>query len=171
MLILITGGSGSGKSEYAEEVAVTLKTEKKAEKLYYMAAMKPYGEEGAARVEKHRRQREGKGFETVEHYTSAPIEVEKNGVMLLECLSNLAANEVFDEKNKNAADDICDFIFTAEKKLAALVVVTNDIFSDGLLYGSETIAYMEVLGEINRRAAERADSFYEVVCGIPVRLK
>ena len=65
MLILVTGGSGSGKSEYAEGIAVSL-AEREGLPLYYIAAMKPYGEEGKRRVERHRRLRAGKGFQTVE---------------------------------------------------------------------------------------------------------
>ena len=67
MLILITGGSGSGKSEYAENTAKEL-AEKEGLSLYYIATMKPFGEEGRRRVERHHRLREGKGFETVECY-------------------------------------------------------------------------------------------------------
>ena len=61
MLILVTGGSGSGKSEYAENTAVSL-AEEKGLPLYYIAAMRPFGEEGRRRVERHRRLRAGKGL-------------------------------------------------------------------------------------------------------------
>ena len=68
MILLVTGGSASGKSEYAENRALQLaKTEQK--KLIYLAAMKPFGEEAAKRIERHRQLRAGNGFETVERYT------------------------------------------------------------------------------------------------------
>ena len=54
MLILVTGGSASGKSEYAEQCITMLHKGKNT--LLYLATMQPYGEEGAARVEKHRKQ-------------------------------------------------------------------------------------------------------------------
>ena len=67
MILLVTGGSASGKSEYAENRALQLaKTEQK--KLIYLAAMKPFGEEAAKRIERHRQLRAGKGFETVERF-------------------------------------------------------------------------------------------------------
>ena len=69
MLILVTGGSGSGKSEYAENTAVAL-AEKEGLPLYYVATMKPYGEEGRRRVARHRRLRAGKGFETIECFAN-----------------------------------------------------------------------------------------------------
>ena len=52
MILLVTGGSASGKSEYAENRALQLaKTEQK--KLIYLAAMKPFGEEAAKRIEEY----------------------------------------------------------------------------------------------------------------------
>ena len=51
MLILVTGGSASGKSEYAEQGITMLHKGKNT--LLYLATMQPYGEEGAARLEKH----------------------------------------------------------------------------------------------------------------------
>ncbi|MBQ9518594.1 MAG: bifunctional adenosylcobinamide kinase/adenosylcobinamide-phosphate guanylyltransferase, partial [Firmicutes bacterium] len=128
MFILITGGSGSGKSEYAEDLAVSLSKRFNTEKLYYIAAMKPYGTEGAKRVEKHRAQRAGKGFATIENYTAAMPDISKDSVVLLECLSNLTANEVFDENNQNAAEDIFNFAAELSHSCKALVIVTNEIF-------------------------------------------
>lgn len=93
MIALFTGGSGSGKSEMAESFAC-----RRAEggKLYYFATMRVWGEEGRARVEKHRRQREGKGFETIECPDRLPRGI-AGGVILLECLSNRLANAMFGE--------------------------------------------------------------------------
>ena len=72
MILLVTGGSASGKSEYAENRALQLaKAEQK--KLIYLAAMKPFGEEAAKRIERHRQLRAGKGFETVERYTDIEV--------------------------------------------------------------------------------------------------
>ena len=95
MFVLITGGSGSGKSEYAENRAVML-SKKEGLLLYYIATMKPFGEEGKRRVERHRRLRSGKGFFTIEHYVNLKqLILPGEGVVLLECLSNLTANEMF----------------------------------------------------------------------------
>ena len=64
-MIFITGGSGSGKSEYAEKRTIEA-AEKRGLKPYYLATMKAYGEEEEKKIEKHRKMREGKGFITVE---------------------------------------------------------------------------------------------------------
>ena len=68
MMILVTGGSGSGKSAYAEELAVSLTTA--GGQRYYLATMQPFGEEGRRRIERHKKLREGKGFLTIEQPTA-----------------------------------------------------------------------------------------------------
>ena len=52
-----------------------------------------------------------------------------------------------------------------------LVVVTNEVFSDGIQYDPDTMRYLKYLGDINCRMAEMADQVTEVVYGIPVTKK
>ena len=59
----------------------------------------------------------------------------------------------------------------AAEQAALLVVVTNELFSDGMDYDPETLAYLDVLARLNRAVAQRADRVYEVVCGIPIAWK
>ena len=63
MLVLVIGGSGSGKSAYAEDCVVRLSGENSR---YYLATMQIYGEEARARVERHRQLRKEKGFYTID---------------------------------------------------------------------------------------------------------
>ena len=49
-----------------------------------------------------------------------------------------------------------------------IVLVTNEIFSDGISYDETTTAYQQKLGEINCGLAKLADAVVEVVCGIPL---
>ncbi len=173
MLILVTGGSGSGKSEYAENTAVAL-AEKEGLPLYYVATMKPYGEEGRRRVARHRRLRAGKGFETIECFANLKsISLPGRGVVLLECLSNLTANEMFEPEGAGEGTEaaILEGVKELRKRSAHLVIVTNDIFSDGITYDEVTRLYQERLGRLNRELALLADQAAEVVCGIPLQLK
>ena len=95
MLVVIIGGSGSGKSEFAENMAVKLRKNR----LIYAAAMMPFGSEGEARIRRHRKARKDKGFITVEKYTCLKsLEVQEGDTVLLECMSNLLANEMFDKE-------------------------------------------------------------------------
>lgn len=56
-------------------------------------------------------------------------------------------------------------------KLDHLVIVTNNVFEDGIPYDEGTMAYLRALGRINTVLAKRADRVVEVVVGIPVILK
>ena len=163
MIALFTGGSGSGKSEMAEAFAC-----RRAEggKLYYFATMRVWGEEGRARVEKHRRQREGKGFETIECPDRLPREI-AGGVILLECLSNRLANAMFGENEPDPVGVILSEIDALARE-NDLVVVTNEIFSDGAQYDAETAKYIENLGILNQELARRAQIFAESVYSLPV---
>ena len=48
------------------------------------------------------------------------------------------------------------------------MVVTNELFSDGVTYDKETADYLSALARLNVAVAAEADRVYEVVCGIPV---
>ncbi len=166
MMILLTGGSGCGKSFYAESLCVKLPAPR-----YYIAAMRPFGEESLKKIEKHRRMREGKGFETIERYTDlASLTLPMRGTVLLECICNLTANEMFDE-NGSYEDPFERVIKGTDALLSQsshMIVITNDVSSDGRIYDSGTMAYIRALGKINAALAQRADTVCEVVCGIPV---
>ena len=182
MFILVTGGSGSGKSAFAEQKLCELSTGKRV----YIATMIPSDEENRKRIAAHVIHRAGKEFKTIEKFSDigglVPAEEESfdqnpksepdillpEDSVLLECMSNLAANEMFVYGgHKNNIEDI--------NKIAAyvrnLVVVTNEIFSEAAVYEGETAEYMRLLGKINRELSEKADEVYEVVYGIPVCLK
>lgn len=63
MIALVIGGSGSGKSAYAEQMAVKAAGNGS---LYYVATKQVYDEEGKKKVERHQKMRAGKGFLTIE---------------------------------------------------------------------------------------------------------
>lgn len=169
MVEIITGGSGSGKSEYAEGRAVALHSEGK--ELVYIAAMKPFGEEAAYRIARHRAMRAEKGFMTVECYTDIEnLVIEPGTTAILECMSNLLANEMFDNGG-DAVGRIMRGIRALAEKCANLIIVTNEVFSDGVAYDSTTQGYIQALAKLNRWLAGLADYACEVVYDIPVTIK
>lgn len=168
-LTLITGGSGSGKSAWAENLAVALCP---GEKLYW-ATMPPGGPEGAARIARHRALRSGKGFRTLECPQLPPAaDLPAGGTVLLEDLSNLLANHLF---SPHPPQDPAAFLLEGLRPLAArcghLLVVSNEVFSDGIPYDPETRAFLTHLGTLHRALAGQADLVVEVVCGLPLVLK
>ena len=194
MITLVTGGSGSGKSAYAEDVAVSAEGTEK----YYIATMQIYDAEGERKVERHRKLRAGKGFTTVESpqnigqvvfptFTETktvckdcqepkPIQKkQEQRTALLECMSNLVANEMFSTDGMREEDAVVTKVVQDMELLATkldhLVIVTNNVFEDGIPYDEGTMAYLRALGRINTVLAKRADRVVEVVVGIPVILK
>jgi len=196
MLYIVTGGSGSGKSEYAEQTAVQCRN-RTGGTLWYLATMRIWDDEGRKRVERHRRMRAAKGFETIERYTGletlelretfeelnpAGLDAEQETdslkywesrrvaqkqVLLLECMSNLVLNEFYDQEN-GAEERILQGIKHLQKQCGDLIIVTNEIFSDGVTYEPESERYIELLGRIDRELGQMADSVTEVVYGIPL---
>lgn len=66
MIHLVTGGSGSGKSAYAEQCILDFGGTRRV----YIATMQPFGAEGQARIARHRKMRAAKKFSTIECYTN-----------------------------------------------------------------------------------------------------
>jgi len=196
MYYLITGGAGSGKSEYAERLAMKLwqdrksctsvnvdesrqKTEdhgdrKSSSGLYYVATMFPYDdEETRQRIERHRKLREGKGFITIER----PMDIcgiidvirhNKDAVVLLEDLTNLYANECF---GQGPSHETAEPLREIARISAGLVVVSNELYCDGIEYPEETKSFLRELAALNIQIARDADHVVEVVAGLPQQIK
>lgn len=169
MLVLVIGGAASGKSSYAEERVLGLPGPR-----FYIATMRPYGEEGLARIERHRGLRAGKGFETIERETDvAGIDIPADASALLEDIGNLVANEMFDEDGgvHDVAAKIADDVLALAARVSNLVVVTNEVGGGAEPHDDGTSAYIEAMGEVNALIAAAADEVHEVVVGIPIRLR
>lgn len=170
MFLVITGGSGSGKSAYAEQCVLDFGP---AERIY-IATMYPFDEECDRRIRRHREMRRQKQFSTLECYTGLKeADIPEDSVVLLECMSNLTANEMYQEGGAGGqtVEEILAGICYLLKRVRHLVVVTNEIFSDGIDYDSETMRYQSYLGQINSEMGRMADQVTEVVYGIPITVK
>lgn len=176
MITLIIGGSGSGKSAYAEDYMISHSEEKKK---YYIATMQVYDAEGERKIERHRMLRSGKGFSTIEQSVDIEKAVEKmeagKGTALLECISNLTANEMFAGEEPKTEEVVVEKIMkgikTLSKELTHLVIVSNNVFEDGKVYDNTTMTYIRAMGRINEKLAEIAEEVVEVVVGIPMVIK
>lgn len=172
MLIVVTGGAASGKSEHAERLLC--QSAPPGQRLY-VAAMQPFGEAARRRIARHRALRAGKGFETAERYTGLASFVPRRRFagVLLECLSNLLANEMFapEGAGQHAAEAVLEGVSALHRQCSTLVVVTNEIFADGCAYPPETERYLRSLAAVNRALAAQADAAFESVCGILCRRK
>ena len=163
-MILVLGRPDSGKSKIAEDLIMELSG---GGRKIYLATMIPYGEEGQRRIEKHRKLREGKDFETVE----CPMDLRSQSgfggaYCLLECVSNLVGNEMHVEERlnwetKRVAELVLDEIRWLQEKTAGLVVVTNE-FEKEEGFDEDTLRYIEITGLVNDGLRAMASRVVEV---------
>lgn len=174
MMVTVIGESGSGKSEYAENLIMELASGNTFnKKMYYIATMKPFGEEAKERIKRHHKLRKGKGFTTVECYKNIEnCGLKKGSNVLLECMSNLIANEMFDNNldKESVYYKVCAGIDKLKDNMANIVVVTNDVFEDGIIYDKETMEYIELFGMVNRYLAGISNKVTEVIYSCPLEI-
>ncbi|MDQ0153031.1 adenosylcobinamide kinase/adenosylcobinamide-phosphate guanylyltransferase [Moryella indoligenes] len=171
-VILIIGGSASGKSECAERCVTALGGAR-----VYLATMEESGGESRSRIEKHRTQRAGRGFRTVECARGLEAaEIAPEEVVLLECLSNLVANEMFlpDGTVREAA--VCEALLLQElralrRRCRALVVVGNILTEEPVSPEPLTAQWLQLFSAVQNQLAAEAEAVYRVTAGIPERLK
>ena len=165
MKIFISGGCKVGKSYYAQRFAKA----QWASRLYYVATMKPVDGEDDERIERHRKERDGWGFVTIEQ----PVDVENilnkcdsGGSFLLDSLTGLLTNEMFLSDggvNEQAAGKVIAGLSTVLNSIGNIVIVSDYIYSDAMIYDPLTEQYRASLAEIDRMAARRCDVALEVV--------
>jgi adenosylcobinamide kinase/adenosylcobinamide-phosphate guanylyltransferase len=170
MVTLIIGVPDSGKSQIAEDLAMKLAGEHRK---YYIATMVPFGKTGQERIQKHRMQRDGKGFHTLE----CPLDVhtivdqmEPDATVLLECMSNLLGNEIYAEKNQDVEpQELLEHVFVGVKSIskacANLVIVSNEFAMEDSNYDEETRYYASMMHEMNLKLRDIADDIYEFTEG------
>jgi len=176
MFILVIGGAASGKSEYAENLAINLCNKEKI----YVATMQPFGEIAKEKIKRHKELRKHKGFKTVEKFNNLHGILQKDlqGTVLVECMSNLMANEMYNYNNENSklkkinpVKKIINDIQYIQKNSQNIIVVTSEVFSDGIKYDEFTNKYIENLAKLNIELANLCDKMVEVIYSIPIEIK
>lgn len=190
MVVFITGGNDNGKSEYAEDLVIKLSPGGKSSGYtrIYLATMGARDEESLKRIKKHIFRRKDMEYITIEksfdvgsiditNIDITNIDTSKadtgKRILLIEDIPNLLAGEMF--KGTSFYPDVADKITVDIMKLISAcehtVIVTNEVFSDGMIYDEYTTTYLREFGTINRRLAGYSDKVVELVCGIPCIVK
>jgi len=165
MKIFISGGCKNGKSFYALRLAA-----RQASPCYYVATMTPSDNEDEDRIARHKAEREGYGFSTIE----LPKDIERlsekcdnGGSFLLDSLTALLANEMFqgDKFYADAYKKGADGVLAITEKLPNIVIVSDYIYSDAFLYDEWTENYRRGLAFADRAAASACDAVLEVSFG------
>ncbi len=177
---LITGGSRSGKSEFAEKIL-----ENEADVLYIATSIIT-DEEMEERVKKHRDRRKN-SWETYEGYKKLDeqIELYKGSSIMLDSVTTMLTNMIFEndidfEKVAKAEignvldlakNEFKKFIDKAKEENKNLIMVTDEVGSGLIPEYKLGRIFRDLLGSLNQYIAALCDEVYLVCCGIPLKLK
>ncbi|MDO4745639.1 MAG: bifunctional adenosylcobinamide kinase/adenosylcobinamide-phosphate guanylyltransferase [Bacillota bacterium] len=178
MNIFISGGCKNGKSYYAQRRAKEM-AESLGVPLYYIATMIPHDDEDRARIKRHISEREGWGFETIEQGLALTEilhndDVDKNGVFLMDSVTALLDNEMFDEKGnideaapERVKRDVLDFAAGTGNT----VFVSDYIYGDAGYYSETVEGYRRGLAAADRALTEVCEEVIEIAYGTEERWK
>lgn len=168
MIIMVTGGQRSGKSKFAENLALS-----KSQTPVYIATARIFDEDFRHRVEIHK-ERRGRRWTTFE----VPLEVDKimlsrEDVVVFDCVTLWATNWFFECKEdvSSAFEEMkarLDILLASE---ATFIMVTNEIGLGGTSENAMQRKFTDLQGSINQHIASLADEVYMIVSGIEVKIK
>lgn len=172
MLVFVSGGARSGKSEVAERNA---QQAAQSGSCYYIATATAYDAEMLDRVARHRASRNGQWvtLEAPLALDQAIAQVPDGQPVLIDCLT-LWASQVLYSAGLSEAEGMALFVRSlhdAHARGLHLVIVSNDLNEDLLPSNTETWRYIEFLQRLHRRLAAEAGSVLEVVAGYSIEWK
>ena len=167
-IILITGGQRSGKSRYAEELALSL-----AEDPVYVATAHVWDEEFRERVRRHQ-ERRGPQWTNLEEEKYLSRHDLTGRVAVIDCVTLWLTNFFFENQDQDA-QQVLDIVraefdrFTAQD--ATFIFVTNEIGSGGVSVDAVQRRFTDLQGWMNQYIASCSDEVILMVSGIPVKIK
>lgn len=166
-IILITGGQRSGKSEFAEKLALEL-----SESPVYLATAYAGDEEFRHRIELHQ-QRRGPQWSTIEENIELSSHDVTEKTVLVDCVTLWTSNIFFThgEEIGKSLDVMKNEFDKFTSQDATFIFVTNEIGLGGVSENAMRRHYTDLLGWSNQYVASHADDVYFVVSGIPVKIK
>ncbi len=172
-IILITGGQRSGKSRYAETLALS-----KSSNPVYLATAHIWDEEFRQRVLIHQ-QRRGKNWTNIEEEKFISRHNVSGKVVVIDCITLWCTNFFFNrqaaEWDQPSVDDALDNIKNEFDKFtdqdATFIFVTNEIGSGGVSDNLIQRRFTDLEGWMNQYVASKSDEVILMVSGIPVKIK
>ena len=168
-IILITGGQRSGKSAYAERLALSL-----APNPVYLATAHIWDDEFHERVRRHQ-ERRGLEWTNIEEERWLSQHDLQGRVVLIDCLTLWATNFFYADGTETSVDDALATLQAEFDRLTAqdatFIIVTNEIGSGGTPVNDVQRRFTDLLGWLNQYVASKADEVVLMVSGIAVKVK
>lgn len=166
-IIVITGGQRSGKSSYAEKLALSLSGNP-----IYLATSRIWDEEHRKRIEHHRANR-GKEWTNIEEEKYLSKVNVSDKVVLIDCVTLWGTNFFFDNESdvKKSLDEMKTEFDEFTHRNATFIFVTNEIGMGGTSENKVQRMFTDLQGWINQYIAARADEVYLMVSGIAMKVK
>jgi adenosylcobinamide kinase/adenosylcobinamide-phosphate guanylyltransferase len=172
-IVLITGGQRSGKSLYAEQLALSL-----SEHPVYLATAHIWDEEFRQRVMKHQ-ERRGSQWTNIEEERMLSRHDLTGRVVVIDCITLWCTNFFFDRNKPDWEQPTVEEALEAVKaefdkftsQEATFIFVTNEIGSGGVSTDVIQRRFTDLEGWMNQYVASVADEVVLMVSGIPVRIK
>lgn len=168
MIYLITGGERSGKSSYAQNLALEL-----SDSPIYVATARKWDSDFQNRIDRHQLERDERwtNIEEEKHLSNINF---SGKVALIDCVTLWLTNFFVDTKNDvslSLEEAKKEFLSIANQENATLIIVTNEI---GMGVHAETHIgrkFTELQGWMNQFLASKADEVVLMISGIPVKIK
>lgn len=164
---LITGGERSGKSRYAERIALGMSPNP-----IYLATARIWDEEFRERVRLHQERRGDEWTNIEEEKYLSKLEL-RDRTVLIDCVTLWATNFFFD--NGGSVEPALALLKAEFDKLCQvdtnLIIVTNEIGLGGVSLDATQRRFTSLQGWLNQYIAERADRVTFMVSGIPMQIK
>lgn len=166
-IIVVTGGQRSGKSDFAEKLALLLSSNP-----IYIATSRIWDDEYQQRIKRHQAQR-GDEWTNIEEEKQLAQHNVIGRVVLIDCVTLWATNYFFDldgdiEQGLTELKRQFDQ-FTAQE--AQFIFVTNEIGLGGTSENTLQRKFTDLLGWLNQYITMQADEVYFTVSGIPMKIK
>lgn len=165
-IILITGGQRSGKSQQAEQLALSL-----SDHPVYLATAHIWDDEFCERVKKHQ-ERRGSQWTNIEEEKFLSRHDLTGRVVVIDCVTLWLTNFFFE------TSDVAQTLEAAKEEFnrftapdATYIFVTNEIGSGGVSENAIQRKFTDLEGWMNQYIAQQADEVVLMVSGIPVKIK
>ncbi len=167
-VIMVTGGQRSGKSLFAERLALSMSS-----RPTYLATAQVLDEDMRQRVIIHQQRRKDFWRNIEEPFELSKIVLSENEVILVDCLTLWATNWFF--KTNCDVQAAMTHLSKELKHLLAqtvtLILVTNEIGLGGVSENSLQRKFTDLQGLINQFVASVAQEVYLIISGIPIKIK